>query len=203
MKSTILLSKDEVICNHKFTSYNEVNLGMFSKKQKLIILDEELYTRRIDSGSEEEINHNIKKLFGENNDFVYDYFSFNKKRETIVYAIRGLSNIMNICEKAYSVEVEPIQLIVVNNLKSKYHKFNLIFTYNNNYYYTSYNGKYITSTIVEPEANIFMKRVQEVIDKNIVVIDRRLISRISIDIIKAYKEVIDEKRIFKQRFFTR
>lgn len=203
MKSTILLSRDGVICNHKFTSYNEVDIGMFSKKQKLVILDEELYTRRIISCSEEEINHNIKKLFGENNDFVYDYFSFNKKRETIVYAIRGLSNIMKICEKAYSVEVEPIQLIVVNNLKSKYHKFDLIFTYKDNNYYISYNGKYITSSIVEPETNIFMKRVQELIDNNIVVVDRRALSRISIDIINAYKEVIDEKRIFKQRFFTR
>ncbi|MBU5487542.1 hypothetical protein KQI77_05115 [Clostridium sp. MSJ-8] len=202
MRSTILLSRDGVICNHKFIAYNEIDYRTFGHKQKIIILDEELYTRRILNSSEEEVQQDVKRLFGENNDFVYDYFTFNKKRETIVYAIKGLSNIRRICENAYNVEVEPIQLIAVNNLKRKYNKFNLMFVYNSNNYYVSYNGKYITSTIVDPEVNIFMRRVEETIDDSITIIDKRISNRISFNIIDAYKEVIDDKKIFKQRFFT-
>ena len=118
------------ICNEKiFYKNNTYNFSLeilrgikLGKKRKVIILGEDLYTKKIKLNrkvkvKEEEIQTVIERAFGSSEDFLFHYEFSRRKGELIIYAVKGGMKIRELCQGAASITVEPIQMCFFKKFK--------------------------------------------------------------------------------------
>ena len=120
------------ICNEKiFYKNNTYKFSLdnlrgikLGKKRKVVILGEDLYTKKIKLNKrvkvkEEEIQTVIERAFGSSEDFLFHYEFSRRKSELIIYAVKGGMKIRELCQGAASIKVEPIQMYFFKKFKKK------------------------------------------------------------------------------------
>lgn len=207
-KSVIYIKNDTVIYKDSEYHYEALIKSMkLQDKRLLFILDQQLYTKKMCFKKNQSINDLILNGFGENKDYLFHYDLVNKKREVIVYAIKGGNIVSILCEGAKKVKVIPIQIYIINNIikKVKDRAFRVIFQVRNSYYYIEFKDNYIHSSYIEKDINNLIERIDEnsffgniFIDSDINLENLRNNSFKNINV----REFLNEKRIWKQRFFT-
>lgn len=207
-KSIIYIKNNTVIHNNIEYNYEELKkCKKLSNKRILFILDQELFTKKMDYNKNQSVNNLILSAFGNDEDYLFHYDFVNKKREVVVYAIKGGNSVLFLCEDAKKVKVIPIQIYISSNIikKIKQKTWGVIFEFKSSYYYISYKDNFINCSYVENNINNLIERIKDYKYVNNLYVDNNISSvklgnkdnnNISI------KEFLDEKGIWKQRFFT-
>lgn len=164
------------ICNEKiFYKNNTYKFSLESlrgiklgKKRKVVILGEDLYTKKIKLNKrvkvkEEEIQNVIERAFGSSEDFLFHYEFSRRKGELIIYAVKGGMKIRELCQGAAAIKVEPIQIYFFNKFRKKVRekKWETLFSYKDSYYYISCNEKFISRSFVDNNLSRFIEKYLE------------------------------------------
>ena len=181
---------------YKFSLDNlrEIKLG---KKRKVVILGEDLYTKKIKLNrkvkvKEEEIQNVIERAFGSSEDFLFHYEFSRRKGELIIYAVKGGMKIRELCQGAASIKVEPIQMCFFNKFKKKVRE-NYILCDNN----------FIARSFVDISLTRFVEKYLEVErEENLKTYIEEGISKefpegYNSFIIKEFGEVLNAKKVYK------
>jgi len=149
--SVIYIENNRVIYNDY--EYDYENLGEQQKlnnKRILFILNQDLYTKRMDYKKNQSINNLIISAFGEDEDYLFHYEFGHKKTEVVVYAIKGGNVVSFLCHGAKKIKVVPIQVYIAKKIVKiiKDKKWKLIFEFKGSYYYIVYEYNYIQCSFV-------------------------------------------------------
>lgn len=199
--SNIFLYDEKIEINNNIIFREKLNSCILEKKVNIIILNEELYIKTININNKFNICSFIKKSFGNNKDFLFNYFTL-KNNKVVVYAIKGGEILESLCLKTIFIKVIPIQIYVLNFLKRKLKKetINFIFKFKNMYYYVSYYNGFINKNMINKNINEILLYVNE----DNVYIDSKLSEKEELEN-KFNKidmgEILNEKSLFKEKFF--
>lgn len=199
--SNIFLYDEKIEINNNIIFREKLNSCILEKKVNIIILNEELYIKTININNKFNICSFIKKSFGNNKDFLFNYFTL-KNNKVVVYAIKGGEILESLCLKTIFIKVIPIQIYVLNFLKRKLKKetINFIFKFKNMYYYVSYYNGFINKNMINKNINEILLYVNE----DNVYIDSKLSEKKELEN-KFNKidmgEILNEKSLFKEKFF--
>lgn len=183
----------------------------FEKNRSIVVLNEVLYMKRVYNKLDISIEKVINESFGNCNEYLFHYFYMNHNKEIVIYAIKAGNNVRILSRNAKNLEVRPIQIIIIDDFSKLINSknWNLLFFYNNMYYFIKYKEMIIEVTFVEEKLEALLLKInnnkicEEVyIDSNIDIDckdELNEIKFIAIDI----GELLSEKRLFKEGFLTR
>lgn len=200
---------------YKFSLENikKINLG---KKRKVLILGEDLYTKKVKLNKkvkirEEDIENVIERAFGSGEDYLFHYNISKRKAELIIYAIKGGMRIRELCDGASSIKIIPIQIYFLKKFKRriKENEWEALFSYKENQYYIFYKDGYIFKSFVESDIKRFVQKYLDMEKDDLIntYVDNRISTYFHNSdksfIIKEFGEILNEKKICKQRFFAK
>lgn len=207
-KSIIYIKNNSIIYNN--TEYESGELKTNKKlydKRILFILEQDLYIKKMDFHKNQSVNNLIMSEFGENEDYLFDYKMSKDKKQIVVYAIKGGNTVLLLCDGAKAVKVIPIQIYITNSIKKliKDKIWNAISKFKGSYYFIAYKDKYIKCSYVEKNIDNLIERIKEnnYLEDLYVDINIKCEKLQNIDIKNiSLGEILNEKRTWKQRFFT-
>ncbi len=206
------------ICNEKiFYKNNTYKFSLdnlrgikLGKKRKVVILGEDLYTKKIKLNKrvkvkEEEIQTVIERAFGSSEDFLFHYEFSRRKSELIIYAVKGGMKIRELCQGAASIKVEPIQMYFFKKFKKKVREksWETLFSYKENYYYISCNENFIVRSFVDTSLSRFIEKYLEMErEENLKTyieedISKEFSNGYNSFVIKDFGEVLNAKKVYK------
>ena len=196
-----------IIYKFSLDNLRKIKLG---KKRKVVILGEDLYTKKIKLNrkvkvKEEEIQNVIERAFGSSEDFLFHYEFSRRKGELIIYAVKGGMKIRELCQGAASITVEPIQMCFFKKFKKNVREKNweTLFSYKGNYYYISCDNNFIARSFVDTSLSRFIEKYLEVErEKNLKTYIEEGISKefpesYNTFVIKDFGEVLNAKKVYK------
>lgn len=210
-KIYLLNNYGEVIINNDRKRIVRGIESTFEKNRSIVVLNEVLYMKRVYNKLDISIEKVINESFGNCNEYLFHYFYMNHNKEIVIYAIKAGNNVRILSRNAKNLEVRPIQIIIIDDFSKLINSknWNLLFFYNNMYYFIKYKEMIIEVTFVEEKLEALLLKInnnkicEEVyIDSNIDIDckdELNEIKFIAIDI----GELLSEKRLFKEGFLTR
>ncbi|MDU4752292.1 MAG: hypothetical protein E6X86_14850, partial [Clostridium butyricum] len=125
MKKDIVFIKDNsfVYKDNEYGFYEFLDKNMKFKNLKAVVLGEELYIKNILIKSkyfelEKYIANEIKNIFSQNGEILYDYEKSKNKNSVYIYSIRGKEKVEKLCSRTVFLEVTPLQFIIRKTLKN-------------------------------------------------------------------------------------
>lgn len=163
-KNRLFLLDRRVINNNVIKDIKDINLKDMSKNRHILILEEQLFIKKIDVNRNDSIDEIIYKSFGRDSDYLYHHFTINKGKTLIIYAVKGGNRVKELCEGANKVKVDIIQEYVIRfakkNIKEK--DWELVFLYRDHYYYINYKNKYINNSYINIDINVLKNKIDTI-----------------------------------------
>lgn len=206
-KKKVFLLDKTVIYNNLSNNINQINTNEFGKNRHIIILNEEIFIKKLEIKKYDSVEEIIYKYFGKNNDYLYHHFKINKGKTLIIYAVKGGNRVSALCNGADQVKVSVLQdyLIKYINKIIKVKEWDLIFQFMDSYYYIKYKDNYINANYIERDFDMLIKKINS-FDSNInLFIDNNIKFNINCSCKKTHISLgglYGEKRLFIQKLFT-
>ena len=205
-ESVIYIKNNKVIYNDLEYDYQTIKDKLKnSAKRIVVILNEDIYVKRIEFNRKQSIDNFISNEFGEDEDYLFHYYYLNNKKEVVIYAVKGGNLVLSLCEGIKKVKIIPVQIHIIKILNKliKSKNWKVIFQFKGSYYYISYLDNYIKSSYVEQKIIDILEKVNEendfdnmYIDSNISNVNLRNTSKVNLG------EYLNERAFQKQRFFA-
>lgn len=117
---TLIIDNNDIIYNREKITYDKLcKLIKTKSKLKIIILNENIFFKIIDSINEKEIKSLIESeilVDVQKEDYLIHYEIEKKKERTLVYAIKGNKIIKDILNNFINSEIEPIYFSIRNSI---------------------------------------------------------------------------------------
>lgn len=163
MKKDIVFVKDNSFYyqDNEYDFYEILEKNMCFRKLKVIILEEEIYIKKIESrfyfgDSEKYILSKIEEIFPQNNQILYDYERSKNKKSIYIYSIKGKDKVEKLCCECEVLDVIPIQFIMRKILIKKYGDFMALAEYDSKYYYINCSeGVFIDNYVADKIEEIY------------------------------------------------
>lgn len=205
-ESLVLMGRNIVIykgITYEHQSFFE-NIKL-KRKRYIIILDEDIYVKKISINTKSILNYEITKIkeesFGKDEEYLIDY-NINKKENIVyIYAIKGGNKVSKLCYGAKKAQVVPLQFYVMRKLKTKIKDkvYGFIFKYSDNYYYYFFNKGFVEESYVLKDVESLMKKASVIQNQYILYIEKG-IDLVNFKNIAEFKE-IELRRILNERVF--
>lgn len=158
-KEVIFINENKIIIGDSEYDYKLQKEKINYKKAILIILEQNIYINKAAYNKKQSVDNIIVNKFGDDEDYLFDYFFTDNRKNIVIYAVKGGNTISSLCQRLKKVKVIPIQLYISNKIKKqlKCKLWRLIFLFKGSYYYISYSKNYIKFSIVE-------KRLSDIIE---------------------------------------
>ena len=208
--STIILTKDEILCDGKSFFKEEVNRIERSIKKciKVFILERELEIDVFDvkekiSNIENFISNIMGNNYIENGDILYNYEYDKKLKKIYIYYIKGFKYVRNIISQAKELQIKPIQSLIYDvckhKLKIKDVNFSVLLKFGNYYYYTLFKNGNIVKSLCSDSINEINFEIIKHEDKIRIYVDNKIEQKLAIQnkILIDLSEIIYDK-IYKK-----
>jgi hypothetical protein len=174
----VLISKNTLTYNglaYDYKSFFE-NIKLL-KKRCILILDEDVYIKKVNINSKKILNEDIEKIkeesFGKDEEYLIDYKINEKGGILYIYAIKGGMKVLKVCDGANKAQVIPLQMYVMEKLRKKIKEksYKCVFTYNDIYYYYSFKEGFVEESRVYKDVDILLEKISKVESQDILYIE--------------------------------
>lgn len=158
-KEVIFINENKIIIGDSEYNYKLQKEKINFKKAIIVILEQSIYINKATYNKKQSVDNIIFNKFGDDEEYLFDYFFTDNRKNIVIYAVKGGNAIASVCQTLKKVKVIPIQLYISNKIKKqlKSKLWRLIFLFKGSYYYISYSKNYINFSIVE-------KRLSDILD---------------------------------------
>lgn len=184
MKKDIVFIKDNsfVYKDNEYGFYEFLDKNMKFKNLKAVVLGEELYIKNILIKSkyfelEKYIANEIKNIFSQNGEILYDYEKSKNKNSVYIYSIRGKEKVEKLCSRTVFLEVTPLQFIIRKTLKNifknKCKDYMSLIKFDNKYYFIKCSNDVFIDNYVSKDLEKVCQYIDSKYEKEIIIIDNK------------------------------